>query len=126
NQPTHTTDPLGHAVDLAYNPNGDLLTLTDQRGNQTVYTYDAMDRVLGRQDSAPIPKTESYTYDGDGNLTGFTDRRGTLTAYTYDALGRMGTIFYDKQGSAYDSRIDYTYDSGDRVTEIDDSASASP
>jgi YD repeat-containing protein len=43
-----------------------------------------------------------------------TDRKGRITEYEYDALDRLVLVTYDDESS-----IAYTYDAGDRLTEID-------
>ena len=81
------TDPLGGETTLSYDPNGNLLSVTDARGSVTRYTYDVMDRLESRTD--PLGRSESYEYDAAGNLTQFTDRKGQATTFTYDALNRL-------------------------------------
>jgi len=71
---------------FSYDPNGNLLSVTDARNNPTVYTYDNMDRLATRKD--PLLVIESYLYDGNGNLTTFTDRKTQATTFQYDALNR--------------------------------------
>ena len=98
-----------------------LTGVTDAKGNQTAYTYDSMDRRASRTD--PLGAAESYSYDGDGNLTGWTDRRGKVTIYQYDALNRRTFAGFGQNGSNYESTINDTWDSGNRLTEAVDSIS---
>jgi RHS repeat-associated protein len=92
-----------------------------------------MDRVLTRKD--PLGNTECYGtfsgstcqmngYDGLGNLLQFTDRRGKVTTFSYDSLNRMIFAGYGTQaGPSYESTVSYTYDAGDRATQVVDSLS---
>jgi len=98
-----------------------LTSATDAKGNQTAYTYDSMDRRASRAD--PLGAVESYSYDGDGNLAGWTDRRGKTTVYQYDALNRRTFAGFGQNGSNYESTINDTWDSGNRLTEAVDSIS---
>jgi YD repeat-containing protein len=68
------------------NAKSNLLTVTDAKSQQTVYTYSNMNRTSTRQD--PLLNTETYTYDNNGNLTTVTDRKSQVTTNTYDALNR--------------------------------------
>jgi RHS repeat-associated protein len=62
---------------------GNLLSLTDQAGKTTTYTYDASDRLLSVTN--PLNQVTSYTYDPVGNLLTITDANGHTTSFTYDA-----------------------------------------
>jgi RHS repeat-associated protein len=108
------TDPLGGQTSLAYDANGNLLTLTDALTHPTTYAYDANDQVATRTDA--LQKMGSYQYDKANHLMQSTDRKGQVTSYQYDALDRLSRITY-----ADASTIDYTYDLGDRCTQIVDS-----
>lgn len=124
NRPVKVTDPLGGVTTFAYDANGNLLSLKDARNNTTSYAYDSMNRVLTRTD--PLLRAQSYAYDAAGNLTKFTDRRGKVTTFTYDNLNRrtfagFGTVV-GAQSTTYESKINYTYDAGHRVTKTVDSA----
>ena len=116
NRLTAATDPLGGVTGFGYDPNGNLLSVTDARNNPTTYAYNNMDRLETRTD--PLLKTESYTYDNNGNPTQFSDRKQQPTSSTYDALDRRTAVTY-----ADGSTTTYTYDAGNRVTQIVDSVS---
>lgn len=122
NQVTKIIDPLGGETTFTYDGNGNLLTLTDARGKTTTWTYDALDRVATRTD--PLNRQETFAYDAKGNLVEWTDRKGQVTSYAYDPLDRQTLVGFGTAGSppAYESTIETTYDAGDRVVEIDDSA----
>ena len=71
-------------------------TLTDQTGDVTTYTYDALNRL-----------TDASTTGSDG-ATGYT------TTYAYDALGRL-----DQADTAGPSDYAYTLDGDGNITRID-------
>ena len=117
---TQTIDPMSGVTAYSYDANENFLSLTDANANTTSYTYDSRNRTITRTD--PLEKTATYQYDADGNLTQFTDRRGKVTVYHYDSLNRLTFAGYGYNGSAgYESTIGYTWDLGNRVTELDDS-----
>jgi RHS repeat-associated protein len=83
------------------------------------YTYDPMNRKASRID--PLSASETYGYDGNGNLTGHTDRRGKVEVYQYDGIDRRKFAGFGYTGSGYESTSSYTFDLGDRITQIVDS-----
>ncbi len=74
---------------FSYDKNGNRLSVTDAKGNQTAYAYDGHDRL----DTATFPDTtfEKYTYDVNGNVLTKRLRSGAadLIAYVYDNLNRQ-------------------------------------
>lgn len=124
NQVVKLTDPQGKATEFTYDRNGNLLTLKDASNHTTSYTYDNMDRLATRTDPLQgATSVERYEYDKAGNLTKFTDRRGKIAVYDYDGLDRPTFTGYGYTGSAYESTLSYTYDGGDRLRQVVDSAS---
>src|SRR3989442_1145495 len=107
-------DPGGGTTRFNYDPNGNLLSVTDARGNSTSYVYNGMDRLTTRTD--PLAHSETYTYDNNGNPTSFTDRKSQVTSTTYDGLDRPTVVTYQDS-----STTSYTWDAGNRVTQIVDS-----
>ena len=123
NEITQVTDPAGNNTSFSYDGNGNLLSLTDANSHTTSYTYDTMDRLLTRSD--PLTNTEYYQYDAAGNLTQFTDRRGKIATYQYDALNRRTLAGFGTSvgtPNTYDSSIAYSYDAGNRLLNVVDSA----
>jgi RHS repeat-associated protein len=116
---TQTMDEDGNLAKFSYDPNSNLKTVTDANGGLTSYTYDPMNRKASRTD--PLLATETYGYDGNGNLTGHTDRRGKVTVYQYDGIDRRKFAGFGYTGSGYESTSSYTFDLGDRITQIVDS-----
>ena len=120
------TVPTEGQTQFHYDTNGNLDWMKDPLLNQTSFQYDPMNQLAGITDSAPTPKTASYTYYPSGLLQTYTDRRGIVTEYHYDALGRPSTIYLNKVGSNFDRRLDYTFDLGNRLTGVTDSQGGSP
>ncbi|MDC8448224.1 MAG: hypothetical protein LV473_07690, partial [Nitrospira sp.] len=94
-----------------YDANSNLLTVTDAKSQQTVYTYSNMNRTSTRKD--PLLNTETYTYDNNGNLATVLDRKSQTTTYTYDALNRRTKATFQDGTST-----NYTYDGGNRITQV--------
>lgn len=103
---------------MTYDPNGNLLTLTDAKNQTTTYTYDNMDRLATRKDA--LNRQESYQYDLASNLTTFTDRKNQVTTFQYDPLDRRTLTSY-----ADSTTVGVTYDAVGNVTKLTDSASGS-
>jgi len=116
---TQIVDALGGLTKFAYDGDRNLTSVTDANANVTAYTYDPMDRRASRKD--PLSAAETYAYDGSGNLTSHKDRNGNATNYTYDGLNRRTFAGFGYNGSAYQSTISYTWDGGDRLTQVVDS-----
>ena len=126
--PVKLTDALGNAITFAYDANGNLTTLTDARSGQTTFTYDAKDRLASKTD--PLSHTVSYGYDGANNLTQVTDRNGKIATFGYDGLSRRTTAAYGQTlvggtPSSPDATVSYTFDAGNRITQVVDSVGGS-
>lgn len=94
--------------------------MQDANSHTTTYTYENMDRLATRTDA--LNRAESYQYDQNGNLSQFTDRRGKVTTYMYDNLNRrIFAGFGTQAGPTYESTINYTWDAGNRLTQVVDS-----
>lgn len=128
NAVTKITDAKGGPTSFVYDANDNLTSVTDPDGvsHVTAYTYDNLDRLATRKDA--LLHQESYAYDGNGNLTRFTDRKSPaqVTTYKYDALNRRSMVGFGTTGTppneVYNTRIDYTYDDGNRLLIAADSA----
>jgi len=109
---------------------------TDGRGITTTYTYDALNRPIGKSYSNNNPTATSYTYDetsclglsvscyNRGRRTTMTDASGS-THWAYDAMGRIlmeqRTINSVTKNIAYTYNLDgstatVTYPSGHTIT----------
>lgn len=143
---TSETDPLGDETQWAYDPVGNLESLTDANNNSTTYTYDDANNLLTVE--APDTSTTTYAYDNNGNLTSKTDANNHTTTYAYDNAnhqtsvvkpggetwtytynpdGRLATSV-DANGNANHSggTTTYGYDALDRVTSIGYSGTITP
>ncbi|WP_050982884.1 RHS repeat-associated core domain-containing protein [Cupriavidus basilensis] len=122
--PIRRIDAQGNVTSFAYDANGKLTNLTDARGGQTSFSYDTKDRLASKTDS--LLQIESYSYDGLDNLTRLTARNGKISSFTYDGLNRRisgayGQTLVGGSLTAPDATLAYTYDSGNRVTQLVDS-----
>ena len=122
-KPPHPIDALSNTTEFTYDQNGNMLTHKDQRGNITEYAYNSMNLLTTRTD--PLLKAESFVYDPAGNLIRSTDRKGQVSGSTYDALGRRTQAGFGATiatPTAYQNTIGYTYDAGNRITSLTDTA----
>jgi RHS repeat-associated protein len=84
-------------------------TVTDARGNKTVYTYDQFKNILKIE--RPDGSTVASQYNTNFSLpTRVTDERGITTTYAYDSRGNLLTIV-EALGTAAERTTTYTYDS---------------
>jgi RHS repeat-associated protein len=117
---TKVTDPLGAATTYAYDGDGNLTSVTDALNHATTATYDAMDRLASITD--PLTHATQRVYDKNGNVTQITDRRGKVAKFTYDPLNRRTRAKYGVVGGTAESTVDFTFDNGNRLSQVVDSA----
>ena len=87
-----TTDALSGEVDYAYDTEGNITSISDQRDNTTSYIYDGFGNLI--QESSPDAGTVVYHYDLADNLSRKIDARGIETLWAYDALNRITQISF--------------------------------
>lgn len=113
-----------------YDANGNLTSVTDDRGFTTAYQYDALDRLVQR--TLPDTTVRLYSYDAHGNLVRDQHPTGTVVSNRYDGLSRLtnrvitlgpGIVSTTNETYAYDglgrlvraqdedSLVTFTYDS---------------
>jgi len=88
-----------------YNVFGELVSQTDALGNKTIYTYDALGRILTEKQYAPgdvLKNSKTYVYD-----TRFT---GALSTVTQDSAQHSMEYYYDDDGFGRLVRMVETYD----------------
>ena len=88
-----------------YDPLGNLVTTTDNAGNQTSIIYDPLSRKTSMTD--PDMGPWSYQYDPNGNLTSRTDGKNQTINFAYDNLNRVIQKTYVGSMAA---PVVYTYD----------------
>jgi len=126
-----------HAEDGIYNTNyeynsaGNLIKITDDKGNELNYEYDSLGRKTILND--PNMGMWEYEYDENGNLIEQTDNKGNIISMDYDEVNRVtqktsasGTTSYiydtNKKGTLYQTQSSYEtktnfYDNRIRLTQ---------
>ena len=91
-----------------YNVLGNLLSVTDAKGNQSTMTYDSLSRKTAMHD--PDMGNWTYAYDAAGNLTQQTDAKSQNIYFRYDALNRRAQKDYGTQKPLGSGDVMYIYD----------------
>lgn len=110
-------DPLGDEVRIkteTYDYTGNVKSVTDAKGNRTVYEYN----VLGNVRSVTYPSDESigsdkveYKYDSMGNVKSEKNSIDVIKEYEYDEQGRMlSSKIYGTGGINKETITRYGYD----------------
>ncbi|MFK4148214.1 RHS repeat-associated core domain-containing protein [Streptomyces sp. NPDC004065] len=110
-QPTKSTDPLGHTSTFTYDA-GDLRTATDPEGRRTTFTHRPDGQVETVTDQANAVTRYSYRH---GDLTSVEDSEGRTTTQFTDAAGRI-SVLTDQTGS----RTAVSYDELNQTRRITD------
>jgi RHS repeat-associated protein len=105
------TDPLSHVTKQIFDALNRLTTSTDANNGVTTYFYDPHDRPLSVTD--PIGATTGYIYDGFGHVIEETSPARGTTVYHYDPDGNL-VQKVDARGAV----ANYAYDALDRVTSV--------
>jgi YD repeat-containing protein len=116
NRLTSKQTPQG-TLSYSYDNASNLLTTrsSNVNGINTSYTYDALNRLDGVTDNAPVSGTRpatgtsSMTYDAVGNLSSFTAPNGVSHNYTYNNLNCLTNVSLSKASTTLAS---YAYTSG--------------
>src|SRR5207237_10258922 len=87
---------------------GNLLTVTDAKGNQSTMAYDSLSRKTAMHD--PDMGNWTYAYDAAGNLTQQTDAKTHNIYFRYDALNRRVQKDYGTQKPLGSGDVMYIYD----------------
>ena len=109
-----TIDCSGNATKYCYDERGRVVAViaTDAApGEQTVYTYDALGRLVKL--TRPGGTVESYTYDAEDNLLVHSDAMGNQTRYRYNGQGML----IERQ-DAIGQHVRYRYDTALRLVEL--------
>jgi len=96
-------NPADAVTTTAYDPDDNIIAVTDPNTNTTTYTYDPDNRQISMVNAAG--DTTLTSYDADGNVLTSTAPNNNTTTNVYDALNRVITR-YDQIGlitsTAYD------------------------
>ena len=107
--PISATDPLGNRQEMTYDPvYGQPLTHVDEEGTETAYAYDPCGNLLSIT-KAGIP-VAAYAYNGNGQCTMVTLADGPAWHMEYDGNGNC-TLKTDKNGRT----LTFTYDEENRL-----------
>lgn len=113
---TFETNADNQLLRYTNNPAGDLLSLTDGKGQTTRWNYDGYGRVTNKLDQAGNVILQ-YAHDPDGRLVSrWSAARGT-TYYTNDPVGNLTYTKYPSSPAA-----SFQYDWLDRLTNMVDAA----
>ena len=101
---TSTTDSGGNEEHDLFDSRNNVKVHFDPRGNQTLYTYDGVNRLIAtaRKMTDTGDGTGALTFvldgtrsqDDDSRLVSQTDDNGNTTTYQYDALNRLVATLY--------------------------------
>jgi RHS repeat-associated protein len=69
----------------------------DALGRTTRFSYDALNRLIGRVN--PLSGTTAVTYDGNGNIVTITDPQDQTTSHTHDNMDRLTSRTYPGGGT---------------------------
>src|SRR5262249_39158012 len=94
---TQITDLTGNIYSYAYDPSGNLSTVTFPGfSTPATYTYSA-DHLL-KTETDPRGSTTSATYTADGRVQSITDPFGNITQFSYNIAANSITTTYPDQG----------------------------
>ena len=124
---------------------------TTPLGNETVYVYDSLGRLVSTTEdidtvaSPPKRAITEYGYSDAGRMTTAEDANDKVTAWQYDSFSRVQEVKYDSTGGTpavysydYDSAqlldtiteplgnyVNFTFENGRRLTQVDISKASS-
>ena len=98
------------SVTYAYDPQGNMVTMTDSSSNVSSITYDLLGRKTAMND--PDKGIWSYDYNVYGELTEQTDANGQTSALSYDILGRLTHRIDKRADNSVESDTLWAYNNG--------------
>jgi RHS repeat-associated protein len=110
----YETNANNELIQYAYNPAGDLLTITDGKSQVTTWQVDEFGRVTNKLDQAGTIVLK-YQYDQDNRLLSRWSAAKGTTYYTNDAAGNLTYIKYPASPS-----VSFKYDPLNRLTNMVD------
>jgi len=87
---SETTDLLGQAIRISYDPENLLRTVTDEQGRTTIQEYDHRGNVVSSTNA--LGAATQFTYNDNNHVIRRIDPLGAVTTYTRDALGNPLTV----------------------------------
>ncbi len=131
-RPLVVTDPLGHQTKYVYDGDGNVEAITDPNGHATGFTFNADNQQTAEKQPNGTIVEEEYDSGGEpaGEINGDKhakkEIRNSLEEVTeeVDPIGRKTKSEYDHAGQlkkltdAAGRTMTYTYDPGDRLTEV--------
>lgn len=112
---TTLVDPMSRTTTIQYDGLGDVKQVVLPNQGAISYLYDVRNRLSKRTDA--LNQVESWQYYPAGEIKSYTDRKSQTTGYLFDALKRLSQTTY-----ADGSDIIASYDTGNRITKLTDSA----
>ncbi|MDD5035455.1 MAG: PKD domain-containing protein [Methylococcaceae bacterium] len=109
------TDAAQRQVQLSYNPQGYLDTVTDAIGRKASYQYDAAGRITTQ--TLTDGRVIQYAYDADGNLTLLTPPGRPAHGFVYDKVNLNSEYDPPNVGAGSNSTL-YSYDLDRQLTKI--------
>jgi RHS repeat-associated protein len=129
---TSVKDPIGNITSSVYDSVGNRTSVTDGKGQETSFEFDAENRLTKVTDTNL--GVTSYGYDGEGNRTTITDAKNNVTTYGYNEFNVISSIInplnqttqfgYDKNGNntaivfPKGDEVSYTYNALNRLDSI--------
>ncbi|MGO9272698.1 MAG: RHS repeat-associated core domain-containing protein [Terriglobia bacterium] len=117
---SNSFNPSGHIVTTTvYDVNSRVTALTDNNGNATSYTYDALNRKTS--ETLADGTASTYAYDTNDNLVKMIDNNGSASNNTYDAINRLIlSNVTPAAGVIGTTQNTYQYDGLNRTTQMTD------
>ncbi len=110
------TNANNEVLQFAYNPDDELLSLTDGKNQMTRWNYDSYGRVTNKLDNSGITNFV-YQYDVNDRMTNrWTPAKGPAI-YRYDPIGNLTNVDYSG-GANFTPSISFAYDSLNRLTKM--------
>jgi len=110
---TRISDRYGNASVLTYNPQFQLVSVSDPAGRGNLsFAYNASGLLASVTDWASPARSVQYGYDASGRLQTVTDRDGKQTTYAYDGTSSRLTAITDANNH---TAITLSYDGNGRV-----------
>ena len=110
------TNQVGQATSYTYTASGQVASVTLADGSNIAYTYDPSGRLATATDAAG---TITLSYDARGHFSRIAYPNGQSLTYSYDAAGRR-TKMVDQSGYT----VNYLYDSTGRLVGLADGSNA--